>query len=75
VTNVRIRVSAESLKYVYKCDRLQPTDDRQTHRAHETVEHAYCERTATRERLCEIQFSVGLVVVVLIEELYVCVIY
>jgi len=45
-----------------------------TYRAHQRVEDADGEGCATSERLSHVEFGVWVVVVVLVEELYVCVV-
>lgn len=48
---------------------------RNTYGGHKRVEHADSEGSAARERLRQVQFRVGVVVVVLVQELYVAVVY
>lgn len=40
-----------------------------SHRAHEGVQHADCEGRPAREGLCEVQLSVWVVIVILVQEL------
>jgi len=59
---------------VYENDATVRMGETDTHRGHERVQNADGERRTARERLCEVQLRVGVVVVVLVEELHVAVV-
>jgi len=67
----RIHYSGQSYLQVMEIRKRRTDRLSETNRAHERVENADGERRTTSERLCHIQFSVWIVIIVLVQKLHV----